>query len=304
MSLGICCQYKEIGPKGIENVCDEKHLQFGQYTKGKYSNLQIEKTWEHNALGLFSVLKRLNKEGVSLFRISCGILPLYDCLPELLHNCQPLTDVLKDIGNFTKEKGMRITTHPDQFVVLSSDRPEVIAKSKLMLTHYGWLFDQMNLERSPYNPINIHGGARGNFSALIESIKSLPEEVKTRLTLENDESSYNVKDLEKIFQETGTPIVWDSHHHTFNDGGLSMEDALKLAKGTWGKIKPITHLSNTEPALKNGSFTERRKHCDLVHYIPECQRLANNTGEIDIEMEFKMTSLAVFKAVKDFDIKL
>jgi UV DNA damage endonuclease len=173
-----------------------------------------------------------------------------------------------------------------------------------MLQHHAWVFDQMQLPASPYYAINIHGGTKGNLSILTDSIKKMSSSAKNRLTFENDERSYYVKDLYKVYEETGVPICWDSHHHIFNDAGLSLDDALSLAKTSWNGVKPLTHLSNTDPSLVNGNFTEKRKHSDYVHYIPDCQLKANNLDEIDIEFEFKMKNLAIFKAVKDFDIKL
>lgn len=56
--------------------------------------------------------------------------------------------------------------------------------------------------------------------------------------------------------------------------------------------------------MENGSFTERRKHSDYVHYIPEYQLKLNNENILDIEMEFKMKNLAIEKAVKDFGLIL
>lgn len=307
--LGLCCQYIEFhvnrnGKGDFVNVVDEKGLQYGQYLKGKYPLKQIEETWVNNAKGLLSIIKRVNSEGMKLFRVSSNVFPLYDSLPNELNNCQEVKSILAETGKYIIENKMRVTSHPDQFVVLSSNKTDVIEKSMRMLDHHAWIFDQMNLPISTYYAINIHGGTKGNSSILIDSIKKLNESTKGRLTLENDESSYNVLDLYKVYEETGVPTLWDSHHHTFNDAGLSLEDALVKAKSTWGSVKPATHLSNTDPAVANGSFTERRKHSDYVHYFPECQLLANNNDEIDVEMEFKMKNLAILKATKEFGVKL
>lgn len=307
--LGLCCQYIEFhvnrnGKGDFINVVDEKGLQYGQYLKGKYQLKQIEETWVNNARGLQSIIKRINSEGIKLFRVSSNVFPLYDSLPNELNSCQEVKSILAETGKYILENKMRVTSHPDQFVVLSSNKSDVIEKSMRMLDHHAWIFDQMNLPISTYYAINIHGGTKGNSSILIDSIKKLANSTKGRLTLENDESSYNVLDLYKIYEETGVPTLWDSHHHTFNDAGLSLEEALLKAKSTWDNVKPATHLSNTDPAVANGSFTERRKHSDYVHYFPECQLNANNNDEIDVEMEFKMKNVAILKSVKEFNAKL
>lgn len=307
--IGLCCQYieKQISRTGKEsfvNIIDERGLQYNQFLKGKYTTKQIEEVWAHNLTGLSSILTRVNSEGIKVFRVSSSLLPLYDCLPNVLHESQEVKSLLGSIGKFILENKMRLTTHPDQFVVLSSNKNEVIQNSINMLHHHGWVFDQMELPATPYYAINIHGGTKGNTSILVQSVNKLSESTKKRLTLENDERSYNVVDLVKVFEETGVPICWDSHHHIFNDGGLTSTEALEMSKKTWGEIKPLTHLSNTSPDLVNGSFTDRRKHSDYVHYIPDHQMNDNNDDKIDIEFEFKMKNLAIFKAVKEFGIKL
>lgn len=82
-----------------------------------------------------------------------------------------------------------------------------------------------------------------------------------------------------------------------------MDEGLELAMKTWS-VKMLTHLSNTDPLCVNGSFKDRRKHSDYVHYIPDLQRKWNDENKIDIEFEFKMKNLAIRKAIKDFGIVL
>lgn len=307
--LGLCCQYiepktKRNGQIEYVNIVDEKGLQYNQFLKGKYASNQIHNIWEHNANELLSIVKRCNNEGIKSFRVSSNLFPLYDSLTAELQSHTSVKSILQEVGKYALNNSMRLSCHPDQFVVISSNKPDVIEKSFRMLDHHAWIFDQMELPLSPYYAINIHGGTKGNSHYLVESIRKLNPNVKNRLTLENDERSYSVKDLFSVYEQTEVPIVFDSHHHTFNDVGLTIEEGLNLSMKTWGNIKPLTHLSNTDPTLINGSFTERRKHSDYVHYIPECQLQANNNNLIDIDLEFKMKNVALYKAVKEFNIKL
>lgn len=307
--LGLCCQYmeKKVSKKGkvtYENLCNEKHLQYGLFKLGSYSDTRIHDTWVNNCTELLKVLKKIHSEGFRSMRISSNLLPLFDECEDKLKSDTEVISLLKDIGDFVKVNQMRLTSHPDNFLILSSNTQQVIDNSIKIFEHHSWIFDQMGLDASTFYAINIHGGTKGNSLILIDSINKLSTNAKSRLTLENDESSYSVKDLYSVFEQTGVPIVFDSHHHTFNDVGLTIEEGLKLAALTWGKVKQLTHLSNTTPGQEQGNFKDRRKHSDYVHYIPECQRLANNQDLIDIDIEFKMKNLAILKAVKDFDIKL
>lgn len=285
------------------NAMDEKSLQLGQYNLGKYSKEKILSTWLHNIISFEKCLDVIIKDGIRSMRVSSNLFPLCDFEKDLLEDEQ-ISKQLKKIGDKFKSHQMRVTTHPSQFVVLSSLNPNVIKNSIEQLKHHAWIFDKMELDESPYYSINIHGGVRDQKKILCSSIEQLPDNIRKRLTLENDESSYNVKDLFEIYKSTNTPICFDSHHHTFNDASLSGEDAMGLAGLTWGSYTPMTHLSNTEPSMVNGSFKDKRKHSDFVHYIPEYQRIANNNKSIDIDFEFKQKNLAIFEAIKNFEITL
>jgi UV DNA damage endonuclease len=133
--------------------------------------------------------------------------------------------------------------------------------------------DRLGAAASTQSAINIHGGKRGSPDRLVKSILALPDNVRSRLTLENDENCWSVKDLMPISAATGVPVLFDSHHHTFNDGGLPGEEAMLAAASTWPQgILPLQHISNTEPGLEGGNFTERRAHSWAIHTIPDYQK--------------------------------
>ena len=105
------------------------------------------------------------------------------------------------------------------------------------LTIHGDVFDMMGLSRTPYNKINIHiGGAYGDKPKAMErfckNFDLLPESVRSRLTVENDDkaSMYSVKELyDGVYSNIGVPIVFDYHHHRFHPDGLSEHEAMELA---------------------------------------------------------------------------
>lgn len=309
MSIGLCCQYiepvvKRTGKIEYKNLMEERTLQYGQYQAGKYTDEQIVNVWLNNLTNLLRITKRIKTEGYSVLRISSSLLPLHDSCKELLRNDTRVISLLASIGDFVKTSNMRLTCHPDQFVVLSSNSAQVIENSVKILEHHAWVFDTMGLDKTPYYSLNLHGGARGNSDILIDTIESLPDSCRKRLTLENDEKCYSTVDLYEIWNKTKIPITFDSHHYTFNTANLSLVESLELACSTWGNIKPLTHLSNTEPGKENLSYAERRKHSDHVHYIPEIQKELNNSGKIDIDFEFKLKNIAIKQAVEKFSILL
>ena len=161
---------------------------------------------------------------------------------------------LHSAGVKAKTHGVRITSHPGPFNVLTSPHEHVVENCVGDLTMHGETFDMMSLTRTPYNKINIHiGGAYGDKEKSMErfckNFDRLPDSVKTRLTVENDDkaSMYSVKDLYYgVYKRIGIPIVFDYHHHRFCDGGLSEKEALEMAISTWPKgIVPAVHYSES-----------------------------------------------------------
>jgi len=311
MSLGVCCHWlgEKIHPRTKKsefiNQFDERTLQLSRYRQGKYSEELIKNIYVHNAKRLSEMLPLIRSEGIKLFRISSAMFPLSDQVNKELWNNEEVKKHLRKAGEYVRSNDMRVTTHPGQFCVLSSDSDDVVHKAFIELNIHAWMFDVMGLDESPKYAINIHGGKSDRSSRLIEQIKSLPDNIRKRLTLENDENSYSVVDLLEVHAHTSVPVVFDSHHTTFNDGNLTMEEAFHASVETWPKgILPLQHISNTDPELINGSVMQRRKHSNMIHYVPQCQLEALRDGTVDVEVEAKMKNLAVNKMSKEFNIPI
>jgi UV DNA damage endonuclease len=310
MSLGLCCQWVEektaprTGLVKRENVVGERSLQLGAYKAGKYSDEYIIELYKENIDSHIRLIRKLKDNNIRSFRISSGLLPLFEFCRNLAENTPEVTCRLQALGSLFRSAGIRVTTHPGQFVVLSSDRDTVIESSIRELEYHAWVFDQMGLSRTPYNAINIHGGKGDRLSRLIDTCKSLPDSVRSRLTLENDEKCYNTGELLKVHEATGIPVVFDSHHHGFNTGGLNPEDASRIASNTWGDIKPLQHLSNSPDGSEGGSFNDRRAHSDYIYHIPEYQLKAIREDTVDVDIEAKAKNLAIFKLRQDFGVEL
>lgn len=305
MSLGVCCQWleprtKRDGSVVYENSINERTLQLGRFQKGLYTKSIIREVYINNINEIIKLVPKLVANNLKLFRMSSGLFSLAEYNRDIIDNDEQVSLLLTKLGKAFTDAGIRVTTHPDQFVVLSSDNPVTVNNAIKELSHHAWVFDKMHLPATPYAAINIHGGKSDRLAQLIQVVRNLPDNVRSRLTFENDESAYSLVDLLQVHAATSVPVVWDSHHHTFNDANLSLDDAFGLAVYTWKNtgVKPLQHLSNTTPGLENGSFTDRRKHSDYIHYIPDCQRDGVVRDVVDIDVEAKMKNLAVGKLVK------
>ena len=146
-----------------------------------------------NCKDLLTILKWNHNNDFNFFRMSSDLLPWaseYDI--SNLPDYQEIKDTLKQCGDYAHKHNMRITSHPGPFNVLTSPHPHVVDNCIVDLSIHGQVFDMMGLSRTPYNKINIHiGGAYGDKPSTMErfctNFHRLPDSVKSRLTVENDD---------------------------------------------------------------------------------------------------------------------
>ena len=156
-----------------------------------------------NTKDLFTIIKWNNENGFKFFRITSNLFPwCSEYKLEDMPDHWEIAGILGEIGKYVDENNMRITSHPGPFNVLTSPHPHVVDNCIKDLSIHGEVFDLMNLSRTPYNKINIHiGGAYGDkvssMERFCENFHRLPDSVKSRLTVENDDkaSMYSVVDL-------------------------------------------------------------------------------------------------------------
>ncbi len=252
-----------------------------------------------NCKDLYKILEWNHENGFNFFRITSNLFPwsseykLSD-MPDYEEIC----NILSKAGRYAIDNDIRITSHPGPFNVLTSPHEHVVENCINDLSIHGEVFDLMNLSRTPYNKINIHiGGAYGDKVSAMErfctNFHRLPDSVKTRLTVENDDKAtmYSVTDLyEGVYCKIGIPIVFDYHHHRFCDGGLSEEDALEVAISTWGNIVPVVHYSESRNIEQEDDKIRPQAHSDYVRdYID------TYGNRVDIMVEAKHKELAVLK---------
>jgi UV DNA damage endonuclease len=166
------------------------------------------------------------------------------------------------------------------------------------LENHGKVLDLLGLYNSPFNKINIHcngvyGDKIASMQRFCDNYDRLSHSVKSRLTVENDDkaSMYSVKDLMYIHERIGIPIVFDYHHHTFNTGGLSEQEALELAMSTWTNyIVPVVHYSSSKPKESGNPKDKPQAHADYI-----LEKINTYGYDVDVMLECKAKELALLE---------
>jgi len=253
-----------------------------------------------NCSDLEKIVKWNINNGYKFFRVTSNLAPWkseyrWDDMPDI----EQIRKHLWSAGTMANTHNLRLTSHPGPFNVLTSPRPHVVTNCVRDLTDHGDVFDMMNLSRTPYNKINIHiGGAYGDKESAMkrfcENFELLPDSVKSRLTVENDDraSMYSVKDLYYgVYERIGIPIVFDYHHHKFCSGDMSEQEALEMAISTWpSDITPAVHYSESRREEQLDETIRVQAHSDYIY-----DEIDTYGHDIDIMVEAKRKELAVQK---------
>ena len=249
----------------------------------------------------FSCLKKILEYNVAhhllFFRMSSDLVPFAShpvCTVDWQTHFQ---GTLEKIGRYIKNHGLRISMHPDQFVVLNSPKPEIVENSVRELVYQCEVMDLMQLDHSA--KLQIHGGGvygdkPAAMQRFIETYGLLPENVKNRLVIENDDRLYSLQDCLFMHQQTGIPILFDNFHHECLNNGEPMHEALQLAAGTWQEKDGIPMMDYSSQAMgeRKGKHTDQIVEGLFREFLLELRGL-----DLDMMLEIKNKEVSALKAV-------
>lgn len=254
-----------------------------------------------NVADLERIIDWNEQNGIKMYRMSSEMFPWateYEFTE--LKDWNEIQKILQRCGAKATQYKQRLSFHPGPFNVLVSPKENVVLNTIKDLEVHGRIMDAMELSKTPYNKINIHcNGVYGDkivaMDRFITNFDKLSNSVKSRLTIENDDkaSMYSVKDLMYIHNAIKIPIVFDYHHHSFNTGDMSEENALKLAITTWPEgITPTVHYSESKALHENNTKLKPQAHSDYINAIPNTYDMG-----VDIMVEAKQKDLAILKFI-------
>jgi UV DNA damage repair endonuclease len=219
---------------------------------------KLESIIIHNLSALYNVMCRMYHmfPEKRMFRIGSDFLPMWDhpiAAPIYTRMRGSIERSLRIIGDKAREVDVRLSFHPDQFVVIASPNPDVATRGIATLEKVAEIANLMG-----YNgwhdhgfAINIHAGAASvTTEDLRDTINNrLSEDAYNFLTLENDEFSHNLEDLCELSDTVA--IVPDLHHHWISQGHpLPYESSfVSTVIQSWRGVRPKLHLAMSRQHL-------------------------------------------------------
>ncbi|MFH0879015.1 MAG: UV DNA damage repair endonuclease UvsE [Lentisphaerota bacterium] len=295
--LGLCCLFRDQ-PIRFRRTTAAALLKWPPKRRGEI----LSSIARDNAQALMQALMYCAHQGIGCFRVNSQILPLTThpkagYVVEDLPASGELTALFKACGSFARKHHLRLSFHPDQFVLLNSPRLEVVRSSVRELEYQARLAEWIGAD-----VINIHGGGgygdkKSALNRLRKNLDLLSPQVRKRLTLENDDRVYTLSDLLPVCREESIPLVYDLHHHRCLPDGRSVEKATQLALTTWNR-EPLFHLSSPLAGWRGGNPRPHHDFIDPADFPKEWKTL-----DVTIEVEAKAKEVAVLRLLRDMKIR-
>jgi UV DNA damage endonuclease len=289
LRLGLCCKFHDQPIKFHTTTARYISRLTPRARLSKLSQLAMS-----NSQSLLAAINYCYENKIGSFRVNSRILPL-KTHPEYQYELKAL-DQAKEIKNSfmlckqrAKELGIRLTFHPDQFILLSSENKKITRKSIEELKYQAEVSELIGAD-----VINIHaGGAYGDKKSALNRVSrvlaKLDKTIRDKLTFENDDRAYTPVDLLDFCKENGVPFVYDVHHHRCLPDQLAVEDVTNIALKTWDR-EPLFHISSPKFGWQGSRLNLHHDFIEINDF-PECWRNLN----ITVEVEAKAKEIAVKK---------
>ncbi len=267
---------------------------------------------------LRDVFTYLAEARISMYRISSELAPYatHPDMPQFHGQVAACEAELAQIGQTARKIGLRLSFHPAQHVLLNSPDPDLVSHSVADLVTQSAILDGMGL--GPEAVIVIHlGGLYGDPQAsrerFVANFDRLPEAVRRRLVLENDDVRFGVADTLWVHQHTGVRLVFDNLHYRLkNPDGRPVRDALAACLATWpADVRPKIHFStprtewlvedkggDAEPQIRQTRWTYHADYVNPFEFI-DFLRMAEGLREFDVMLEVRAKDLALLQLRRD-----
>ena len=289
--IGFACKYMYPVQDKSKSELEELQRPFNcRSTTVSWLNAQsksdaVDRLWDvlqHNVQSFHNLVEDVSNlpENLKMVRLSS------DCLPAYTHKQWSwfyqqddvqsyLAKSLGIVGSMARKRDVRLYFHPGQFVVLSSDRPDVVDRSIEEFEYHVDLARYMGYGRKFQDfKINVHISGRQGPNGIKKALKRLSPEARRTLTIENDENSWGIEDSLELKKHCA--LVLDIHHHWVYSGQYLLPncDIHKQVIESWRGIRPVIHYSiSRENVLEGHSVTRAPNRAHILRTGIKRQKL-------------------------------
>lgn len=264
---------------------------------------KLRRVTRENINNTLRLLRHNVANSVFVYRFSSKMVPLATH-PALADWDYPgdLGGDLRRLGELVREHNMRVSFHPDHFSVLNTPKEDVFASSVKDFLHHCTLLEKMGLDHGAKLITHV-GGAYGNKMKSRDLFRDnwpkVPESIKKRLALENDDKTFTAEDVLYLCEQLALPMVLDIHHYFCNrEEHSDLREVCSRFMQTWQNtgLPPKIHVSSPR------SPTDIRSHNDWVNpedVYPFIKIMLETGRDFDAMVEAKRKDEAMFRLVKE-----
>ncbi|MDQ6655265.1 MAG: UV DNA damage repair endonuclease UvsE [Verrucomicrobiota bacterium] len=225
-------------------------------------------------------------------------------MPQFHGQIRECADELRTVGKRARKLRLRLSFHPSQFIVLNSPDPVLVQKSIADLAAQSEMLDRMELDAEAVLVVHAggtYGDRESGCERWIATYKTLPEPVRRRLVLENDDLRYSAADVLKIHEATGVPLIFDHQHFwCFNPEQSELRPTVARFLKTWPRhVRPKIHFSSPRTELRELKRKDRKTRKRIVILQPPVW-----TGHADFVQPFEFIAMMRQLDGLDFDVML
>lgn len=256
---------------------------------------------EHNLATLDKMLEFNHRHNIHLFRMSSGFIPFASHPVNRLRWWQKYSRQFLALGDKAKKYNIRLSFHPGQYTTLSSPNGDIVRKSVKDLEYHARVLDAMGLDNSSKMILHI-GGSYGDkptaMDRFIRNYNKLPQNIKNRLVIENDDKIYTAKDVLYISGRTGIPVIFDYLHHILNyDGEPDTANIIQQVRKTWHAKDGIQKIHYSQQAIGK----QMGSHSITIE-VPEFVEFYKTLPQpIDVMLEVKDKDLSALKCIAELE---
>ena len=262
-----------------------------------YAEDRLIKTLDNNLDCLKDILQFNVDHEIYFFRITSDLVPFASHEINTFDWQKYFKDQFEELGDMIEKHSIRLSMHPDQFIVLNSIHDHVYERSIAELRYHAEVFDLMKLDTTAKIQLHV-GGVYGDkdksMNRFAERYHTLDKCIKRRLVVENDDVSYTIGDCLHINEMTGIPVVFDYLHHQVKPSNDPLDQILRQVNATWKQDDglPIYDYSSQEPDERPGKHAE---HIDIADFIAFIEITEDRT--FDVMLEIKDKEQSAIKAI-------
>jgi len=293
----LCCISKTLSDSGV----NFKSMTYTNFSKMPRTEALRELCTRilHNVKTAHRTIQFCQQRGISAYRVSSNLFPIltHTDVRMKISDLPNYSDIVAECDKIKQtllQKHIRISSHPSEYITLSSEDSNTVDNSIRDLEQHAELFDLLGLPEDYNSPLNIHIRKEGDISGIVKKVmgnyEKLCSGIRKRLVFENNDNkngNWSIRNLIRHISEPyDIPITFDYLHHSILPDSLSEKDAFLLAYNSWKEYTPLFHYS--EGIVENGILT--RKHRDSPESFPI---VYNPNVYLDVELKDKCQ--AIFK---------